>query len=236
LSALPQRPFVIALDGPAASGKSTVGMGVARELGFFYLDTGLLYRALTWAALDRGVDVADGEALGRLASEINLAVGPPTHGDGRQADVLADGRDISWDVRQPAVDTAVSRVAAHAPVRAALVEAQRAAVRPPGTVLAGRDIGSVIAPEALLKIWLAASAEERARRRAAQTGAGADVAATQARMVERDRLDGSRAIAPMARAADAVEVVTDGWPPDAVVAHVVQLARARMAGLGLNAV
>ncbi len=229
MSALPQRPFVIALDGPAASGKSTVGMGVARELGFFYLDTGLLYRALTWAALDRGVDVTDGEALARLASEINLAVGPPTPDDGRQADVLADGRDISWDVRQPAVDAAVSRVAAHAPVRAALVEAQRAAVRPPGTVLAGRDIGTVIAPEAPLKIWLAASAEERARRRAEQTGA--DVAATQARMAERDRLDGSRAIAPMARAADAIEVVTDGHPPDAVVAHVAQLARARMARL-----
>lgn len=219
-------PFVIAIDGPAASGKSTVGSGVAKALGFFYFDTGLLYRALTWAALERGVDVGNGQALARLAREIGLAVRPATVDDGRQADVLANGADITGQLRLPAVDASVSRVAAHAEVRDALLEPQRAAIRPPGTVLAGRDIGTVIAPDALLKVWLAASGEERARRRAAQTGA--ETAAVLAQTAERDRLDRGRAVAPMAPASDAIEVHTDGMLVDEVVRQVLQLTRARM--------
>jgi cytidylate kinase len=218
-------PFVIALDGPAASGKSSVGMQVAEALGFFYFDTGLLYRALTWVALRRGLDLADGPGLAAAATSTRFVARPPSVDDGRQADVLADGVDITWDVRRPEVDANVSRVAAHAEVRDALLQPQRDAVCPPGTILAGRDIGTVIAPDAPLKLWLTASVEERARRRAAQTGE--DVEAVRARMAERDALDSTRAVAPMVMAGEAVELNTDGLSQPEVVARVIALARER---------
>jgi cytidylate kinase len=212
---VPPHPCVIALDGPAASGKSSVGLGVARALGFRYFDTGLLYRALTWLALDRGVETTDAHALTALVRELNVELDPV----GR---VSRDGRDISDDLRTPDVDRAVSAVAGHAAVREALRPVQRALIRPPGVVMAGRDIGTVIVPDASLKIWLNASVEERARRRSEQTGeALADVLAG---MRRRDELDASREVAPMARAADAVVVDTDGLSLDAVVARLVELA------------
>jgi cytidylate kinase len=208
--------FVVALDGPAASGKSTVAAGAARALGFSYLDTGLLYRALTRAALRAGVDVANGDALARLARRLALEVGP-------RSEVLVDGRDVSDELHGPAVDAAVSAVSAHAAVREALGPVQRAAVRPPGTILAGRDIGTVIVPDAPLKIWLAASPEQRAARRARQTGQSPAEVLEQMR--ERDRLDSSRAVAPMLRAPDAIEVDTDALTLDEVVGRVVALVR-----------
>jgi CMP/dCMP kinase len=212
------RPFVIALDGPAAAGKSSVGLGAARELGLGYFDTGLLYRALTWLALQRGVAPSDADGLERLVEELNLEVDPV----GR---VYRDGHDLTNQLQEAAVSGAVSAVSAHRGVREAMRPPQRALVRPPGLVMAGRDIGTVIVPDAPLKIWLNASAEERARRRAAQTGEPFErvLRAMQAR----DRFDASRDVAPMARAHDAVALETDSLPLEHVVAAVVRLARER---------
>jgi CMP/dCMP kinase len=211
-------PFVIALDGPAASGKSTVGLGLAERLEYGYLDTGLLYRALTWLALERKLDGTDAEALVRLVKDLRLDIDA-------QGRVYRDGKDLTEQLQLPEVDANVSAVSAHAPVRAALRPVQRALVRPPGLVMAGRDIGTVIVPDAQLKVWLNASPEERARRRSRQTGE--DYASVLEGMLRRDQLDGSRAVAPMARAADAVIVDTDGRPTPEVIQQIVELAVAR---------
>lgn len=217
---------MIALDGPAASGKSTVGMALAERLGFFYLDTGVLYRALTWLALERGVAPSDGEALAVSARSARFEVRPPSISDGRQVDVLVDGRDVSWDIRRPDVDRAVSQVSAHPAVRDALLGHQRAAIRPPGTILAGRDIGTVVAPDAGLKLWITASVEERARRRLAQTGV--DFATVLADMQRRDRLDSTRAAAPAVAAVDAVWIDTSQRSVEQVVAEAEALVRERI--------
>jgi len=216
-------PFVVALDGPAAAGKSTVGLGAARQLGVGYFDTGLLYRVLTLVAMAQGLDPHDAAALAALVDALHIDVDPV----GR---VLRDGIDITAQLHQPAVDAAVSPVSAHPAVREAMRPAQRALIRPPGLVMAGRDIGTIIVPEAQLKIWLNASAEERARRRAAQTGAA--YATVLAGMRLRDAQDASREVAPMTRAADAIEIHTDGVEPERVIDEIVALARARGAPTG----
>jgi cytidylate kinase len=213
-----ERPFVIALDGPAASGKSTVGLGVARQRGLRYFDTGLLYRALTWLALESGTLVEDGDAVASLIDELDITLSAEGH-IGRR------GQDLTPSLHTPRVDGSVSVVSAHPHVRARMVGEQRALIQPPGIVLAGRDIGTVIAPEAQLKIWLIASVEERARRRARQTGEPLQDVLDGMR--RRDQIDGSRAVAPMARAEDAVDVETDGLPAAAVIDHIAELARSR---------
>src|SRR5439155_26647252 len=144
---------------------------LARRLGYFFLDTGLLYRALTLKALQRKVDLSNVPALVELARQLTVTIRPPSVHDGRQNDVLLDGRDVSLAIRLPLVDASVSTVSALAPVRDALVELQRRAARLPGTVVAGRDIGTVIFPDADVKIFLEANPEERARRRLVQRGA-----------------------------------------------------------------
>jgi cytidylate kinase len=211
-------PFVIALDGPAASGKSSVGHGVARELGFTYFDTGLLYRVLTWLALRTGAAPSDEAALVGLVPSLDVEIGP-------SGGVLRHGEELTAAIREPGVDAAVSAVAAHAGVREAMKPAQRALIRPPGLVMAGRDIGTVIAPDAPLKIWLSASTAERARRRAAQTGA--DYATVLGAMRQRDAIDAGRDAAPMVPAADAIDLLTDGLELPMVIARIVDLARAR---------
>ena len=212
--------FVIALDGPAASGKSSVGLGAARALGLGYFDTGLLYRALTWLALARGIDPNASEPLARLVPELDIQIDAV----GR---VYRDGSDITDALRQSAVNAAVSAVSAHAAVREAMRPAQRGLIHAPGLIMAGRDIGTVIVPDAQLKIWLNASAEERARRRALQTGE--DYAQVLEGMRRRDQLDASREVAPMARAADAVTLETDGVALEDVIAEIIRLARQRRA-------
>ena len=225
LDSTPEPPPVpvIALDGPAASGKSTVGRGVADALGLFYFDTGLLYRALTWLALQHGVPASDAEGLVRLLERVGLLV--EHHRDGDPS-VMTEGRDIAAEVHTPAVDARVSAVSAHPEVREALRPVQRAVIQAPGVVMAGRDIGTIIVPEAPLKIWLSASAAERARRRATQTGQRYEDVLE--RMQRRDELDGSRSVAPMQPAPDAVEVSTDGLPPEGVVERILDLARERL--------
>ncbi len=210
--------FVIALDGPAASGKSTVGLGAARRLGLRYFDTGLLYRVLTWLALQREQALTDSEALERLVQDLQVETDTVGH-------VWRAGQDITPLLHRPEVDLSVSTVAAHPNVRRDLVPVQRSLVREPGIVMAGRDIGTVIVPDARLKIWLSASAEERARRRSRQTGEDYDEVL--AGMRQRDHHDASRAVAPMARAADAVEVDTDALGPDEVIERIVRLAQER---------
>jgi cytidylate kinase len=211
--------LVIALDGPAASGKSSVGRGVARELGLGYFDTGLLYRALTWLARSRAVEPDDAPNLIRLVPELETLEVDPL---GR---VFRDGQDVTDQLQQPAIDAAVSAVSAHPALREAMRPAQRALIRPPGLVMAGRDIGTVIVPEAALKVWLNASAEERARRRAAQTQEPYEHVVEGMR--RRDELDTSRAAAPMRPADDAVIIETDGLSLDAVIQRIVELARRR---------
>ena len=217
--------FVLALDGPAASGKSTVGLAAAQQLGFMYLDTGLLYRALTWLALRHECDLTDAEAVSALAEATELSVRPASVDDGRQVDVLANGEDVSNELKRPEVDGNVSKVSAYPRVRQVLRAAQRDAIASPGTILAGRDIGTVVVPEADLKVWMTASAEERARRRSDQTGEPFE--SVLAAMVARDKQDSTRATAPMVAAEDAVLVDTTGYEESEVVERLVALVRER---------
>ena len=216
------RPIVIALDGPAGVGKSTVGERIGRELGYFYFDTGVLYRAVALRALETGTSLDDEEALGRLTRELDVTVRPPSVADGRQCDVLIAGRDVSHAVRTPEVDAVVSKVAASAAVRGGLIDLQRRQVQGTGSILAGRDVGTVVCPDADLKVFLVASSRERARRRVTQRGGGdADLEREQQSIEQRDRLDSTRSLAPLTRAEDAVEIDTEGKSIDQVVEAVI---------------
>lgn len=160
------RPARIAIDGPAGSGKSTVGEQLARKLGYLYFDTGAMYRALTWLALQRGIDARDGVALGELAQRADIRIDHPHVEDGRQYTVRVGGRDVTWEIRSAAVTETVSEVSNHPEVRVVMRAQQRAlAYQHSGVVMVGRDIGAVVLSDAELKIYLNASLEERARRR-----------------------------------------------------------------------
>jgi cytidylate kinase len=202
--------LVVALDGPASSGKSSVGAAAALRLGYRFCDTGLLYRATTWLALHRRVRTQDVDQLVALVSEIRLV----PDADGRLSHVSVDGADVTADVHTPRVDEAVSAVSSVAGLRAALLAYQRAlAAEPGGIVMAGRDIGTVVLPDADLKIFLDASVEERARRRAEERGVEPDSQEGRfilAQLRRRDELDSTRSVAPLRAADDAVHVVTDG--------------------------
>ncbi|MBO0781685.1 MAG: (d)CMP kinase [Ktedonobacteraceae bacterium] len=158
----PQR---IAIDGPAGSGKSTLGERLARRLGYLYVDTGAMYRALTWLALHEGMDIEEGPALEALALRAEISISRPQIADGRQYTVTVHGRDITWDIRSAAVTNAVSTVSAHPQVRTIMRKQQHEMARSGGVVMVGRDIGAVVLSDAELKIYLTASLEERARRR-----------------------------------------------------------------------
>src|SRR5262245_29639615 len=159
------RPSIIAIDGPAASGKSTLGLRLAEALGYLFFDTGLMYRAVTWLALQRGMNIREEASVTALAQGMQIDVRPASKSDGRASDVLVDGRDITWETRLPEVDANVSVVAAYRGVRRAMSEQQRRIGRRGRVVMVGRDIGTVVLPEADLKIYLDASTHERARRR-----------------------------------------------------------------------
>ncbi|GAC1342720.1 MAG: (d)CMP kinase [Ktedonobacteraceae bacterium] len=163
-----QRPGRIAIDGPAGSGKSTIGEQLAQQLGYLYLDTGAMYRALAWLALQEGVDIKDGAALTRLARQAVIGISRPQIDDGRQYTVTVRGQDVTWEIRSSRVTQTVSITSAHKEVRAVVVAQQRAMARQGRIVMVGRDIGAVVLPDAELKIYLTASPEERARRRFAE--------------------------------------------------------------------
>ena len=194
---------LIAIDGPAGSGKSTVAQAVARKLGVDYLDTGAMYRSVTHVALQRGVDVTDADALARLAHDLEIEVGDR---------VLVDGDDVSEAIRMPAVNGAVSTVAAHPGVRAELVRRQKAwAATHQGGVMEGRDIGTVVCPGARLKVFLTAGEGERARRRRDEAG-----------VEQRDRLDSTRSVSPLKAADDAIVIDTTELAVDEVVARILE--------------
>ncbi len=223
------QPSVITIDGPAASGKSTIGQLLAQALGYLYFDTGVMYRAVTLAALRRGVDPADEEAVTRLAGQIRIDVIPPTVADGRQYTVLVDGEDVTWDLRLPEVDANVSPVSAYPGVRAALLEQQRRIAAGGRVVMVGRDIGTVVLPDAGLKIYLDASLEERARRRCEEMrarGQPTDYEKVLAAMRRRDQIDSQRAAAPLRPAEDAIVVDSTTMDVNAVLARVLALVRA----------
>lgn len=217
---------IIAIDGPAASGKSTVAEKLAAELGYLYFDTGVMYRAVTLAALNSLHAVQDERAVSELAEQIQIDVLPPSQPDGRLCDVLLDGQDVTWAIRTAEVDRSVSQVSTYPRVRAAMTRQQRRIGSRGNVVMVGRDIGTVVFPQAGLKVYLDASAEERARRRYQEMlrrGDPADYEAILADMKLRDQKDSSRAIAPLRPAEDAVIINTDGLDICAVVARVKRL-------------
>jgi len=161
-------PRSIAIDGPAGSGKSTLGEKLARQLGYLYVDTGAMYRAVAWLALQKGVDINDGPALGQLAQQANIVISHPQVADGRQYTVTVHGQDITWGIRDAVVTNSVSAVSAHPEVRKILIALQRDMAKQDHIVMVGRDIGAVVLPAAELKFYLTASLEERARRRHAE--------------------------------------------------------------------
>jgi cytidylate kinase len=216
-------PTIIAIDGPAASGKSTIGSLLAERLGYVYFDTGVMYRAVTWVALKQGIPIQDETAVSELAEAIHIEVTHPTADDGRQYTVLVDGLDVTWDLRRPEVDRGVSPVSAYAGVRRALTAQQRRLGRQGRIVMVGRDIGTVVLPEASLKIYLDATVEERAGRRwrelrARNSSAGYDEVL--AAMKRRDAIDSSRSLAPLRPAGDARVLDTTGLGIDTVLALV----------------
>jgi cytidylate kinase len=209
--------MVIAIDGPAGAGKSTVARAVADELGFTYLDSGAMYRGVALAAAGAGFDTGDGEALGALARGLEIGF--------EDRRVLLDGRDVGTAIREPGVTAAASKVSVHPQVRAAMVSRQRDLIAAGNYVAEGRDIGTEVSPEAPLKVFLTASDEERARRRAAETGEDFESVLDAQR--RRDARDTEREHGALRAAEDAVEVDTTGLSLEEVVGRVVALARER---------
>jgi cytidylate kinase len=222
------KPNIIAIDGPAASGKSTLGRRLADSLGYLFFDTGVMYRAVTWGALQRGVAIADETAVTLLAETAQIDVRPPSQGDGRPCDVLLDGVDVTWETRRPEVDANVSPVSAYRGVRQALASQQRRIGLRGQVVMVGRDIGTVVLPEADLKVYLDASAEVRARRRYDEIlgrGGTADYEQILSGVRKRDEIDSTRAVSPLRAADDAVLLDSDKLDADEVFARVDALCR-----------
>lgn len=220
------RPFTIAIDGTVASGKSTIGGLSAERLGYTYLDTGAMYRAVTWVALQQGIDIADEEAVTALAESVEINITRPTVDDGRQYTVYANGEDVTWQIRRPEVDANVSPVSAYPGVRKALTDQQRRIGRRGRIVMVGRDIGTVVLPEADLKIYLDATVEERARRRyreILERGEEADYEEVLASMRWRDKIDSEREAAPLRPADDAIIIDTTELSIAEVLARVEEL-------------
>ena len=220
-------PSIIAIDGPAASGKSTLGLKLAQALGYLFFDTGVMYRAVTWLVLDRGVDVSDEAAVTTLAESTPIEVAPASELDGRTSDVIVDGRDITWETRLPEVERNVSAVSAYRGVRAALSQQQRRIGLRGGVVMVGRDIGTVVLPEADLKIYLVATAEERddamtrswhaAKRRITRRSSPRSSSATGS--------ISTRDVAPLKPAEDAILLDSDNLNADQVFERVLALCQ-----------
>jgi cytidylate kinase len=216
--------LIVSIDGPGGSGKSTVGMRAAAQLGYRFCDTGVLYRGLTWLAMQRGADLDAGDALVPLVEEITLE--PDKHA--RYVHLVVAGRDVTSSLHTAEVDREVSRVSQHAPVRAALLRVQRALARTGRIIMAGRDIGTVVLPDADLKLYLDVSIEERARRRAEERGVADDaraVAEIEDDLRRRDGIDSTRETAPLRVPDDATLVRTEGNSLEQTVAAVVDIVR-----------
>ena len=223
-------PSIIAIDGPAASGKSTIARLLAESLDYLFFDTGVMYRAVTWIALQRGVNLNDAAAVTHIAENVRIDIIPPSIDDGRSCDVQADGNDITWNTRSSEVDANVSVVSAYPGVRQALTVQQRRIGQRGRVVMVGRDIGTVVLPNADLKIYLDASAEERARRRyleSAGRGKSVDFDVILESIKRRDQIDSTRAVAPLKIADDAIRIDSDGLSIEQVLARVKELVLGR---------
>jgi cytidylate kinase len=221
-------PSIIALDGPAASGKSTLGRTLADSLGYLFFDTGVMYRAITWIALQRDLNLRNEAIITELAQKAQIDIRPPSKVDGRACDVVIGDKDVTWEVRDGEVDANVSVVSAYAGVRKALSEQQRRIGMRGRIVMVGRDIGTVVLPEADLKIYLDASAEERAKRRFDEIitrGEKADFDEILRKVMERDHIDSTRAVAPLRPADDAIIIDSDKMTAEQVVARVMELCK-----------
>ena len=207
-----EKLFTITLDGPAASGKSTLGERLAKSLNFIYLDTGVMYRAVTLAMLKRNVDVNDEALVTNVAEEMDLDIKSATVDDGRSNDVILDGQDVTWEIRLPDVEAHVSQVSAYKGVRKAMTKKQREIGKRGGIVMVGRDIGTIVLPDAEVKLYLDASVEERARRRYLELinrGKEATYESILEDLKRRDNIDSSRTIAPLKPADDAIMIDSD---------------------------
>ncbi len=206
-------PSIIAIDGPAASGKSTIGALLAEHLGYVYFDTGVMYRVVTAVALARAIPIADEPAVTRLAENVRIDFLAPQVQDGRQFTIRADERDVTWEIRERTVDANVSPVSAYAGVRRAMTDQQRRIGQKGRIVMVGRDIGTVVLPEADVKIYLDATEQERARRRFLERknrSEAVDYESVLAEIRRRDEIDASRTVAPLKQAPDAVYLDSTG--------------------------
>lgn len=218
--------MIIAIDGTAASGKSTIAAMLSEKLNYLYLDTGVMYRAVTWATLDRNIDVHNELLVSKLAEQLLIEVQPPTIKDGRQATILADSQDITWSIRSRYVERDVSLVSSYPGVRTALTAQQRQLAQQGSIIMVGRDIGTVVLPQADLKIFMQASPEERARRRYQEfmaQGNGADYDAILTAILERDKQDREKPISPLLPADDAHLINTDSLTVDEVMTEITAL-------------
>jgi CMP/dCMP kinase len=221
-------PKTIAIDGPAASGKSTIGQELAQKLGYLFLDTGLMYRAVTWAALDQNVEITDEKRVNEVATKIEINIHPPSVKDARQCNVLVNDQDVTWLIRSQKVNDNVSQVSAYAGVRDRMTEKQRIIGKQGNIVMAGRDIGTVVLPDADLKIYLEASVKERANRRYKEVmnhkgnETFKDIFES---MKRRDEIDSQRSIAPLIPAKDAIIITTDGKNKEQVIEEIFDLMR-----------
>ncbi|HLF37166.1 MAG TPA: (d)CMP kinase [Anaerolineales bacterium] len=219
-------PSTIAIDGPAAAGKSTLARSLAAQLGYLYFDTGVMYRAVTLAAQRAAIAVDDEPQVSAIAEQVAIDVQPASVPDGRQYDVLLDGEDVTWAIRSPEIDANVSTVSMYGRVRRAMTERQREIGRRGRVVMVGRDIGTVVLPEAELKIFLKADVEDRAQRRYDEMrarGEAAEYAAVLDAVQTRDQLDSTRDLAPLRPAADAIIVDSTDLDPQQVLERVLEL-------------
>lgn len=219
-----QFPHAIAIDGPAASGKTTLGRLLAEKLDYLMLDTGGMYRAVTLAVLQRGIDPTDCAGVSAVAERLDIQILPPTaEDDGRLCTVLVDGIDVTWQLRTEQVDRHVSIISAYKSVRAEMVRRQREIAKVGQVVMIGRDIGTVVLPHAPLKLYVTASAEERARRRwleRSQRGDQTPYTTILDGILSRDKIDSTRQHSPLAPAEDALIIDTTDTPPHQVVANI----------------
>ncbi len=223
-----RKAFTITLDGPAASGKSTLGERLAQSLNFMYLDTGVMYRAVTLAVLKKNVDVNDEGLVTKVAEEMDLDIHPATIDDGRSNDVILEQEDVTWEIRLPDVEAHVSQVSAYKGVRVAMTKKQREIGNRGGIVMVGRDIGTVVLPDAELKLYLDASVEERAKRRYLELinrGKQATYESVLDDLKRRDKIDSSRAIAPLRPAVDAIMIDSDHMNAEEVFQYIFKLVK-----------
>ena len=223
-----KKSFTITLDGPAASGKSTLGERLAESLDFMYLDTGVMYRAVTLAVLKKNVNVNDESLVTKVSEEMDLDIHPATIDDGRSNDVILDREDVTWEIRLPDVEAHVSQVSAYKGVRVAMTKKQREIGNRGGIVMVGRDIGTVVLPDAEIKLYLDASVEERAKRRYLELinrGKQSSYESVLEDLKRRDKIDSSRAIAPLRPAEDAIMIDSDCMNAEEVFQFIFNLVK-----------